>query len=185
MQSVADFPASAAEEPGRGMPDFSAKQQKQIDRAAEVLQTGEVVLDVTTGQIEVTRMGSKTSRGGAVLVTDRRVILYTRKIGGYEMYDHVYGLLTAIDYKKGMMFGSITFAASGDKTHVSQVPKDDVERIAKAIRERMAAAHEQGRPQPTADASAADEIRKLSGLHEAGILTDDEFTAKKKQLLGL
>jgi hypothetical protein len=164
------------------MPEFTAEQQRQIDRAKEVLQEGEQVLDVTTGMVEVHRMGSKTSRRGAVLVTDRRVILYTKKIGGYEMYDHVYGLLTAIDYKKGMMYGNLTLAASGDRTHVSQVPKESVERVAKEIRARMAAAHEHGRPGAV---SAADEIKKLAELHAAGILTDEEFAAKKKQLLGL
>lgn len=30
-----------------------------------------------------------------------------------------------------------------------------------------------------------DQIKKLSELHDQGILTDDEFNAKKKQLLGL
>lgn len=170
---------------GAKMADFSRKQQKQIDRAAEVLQPGEVVLDVTTGMIEVARMGSKTSRKGAILVTDRRVILYAKKMGGYEMYDHVYGLLTAIDYKKGMMYGRITLAASGAEARVSQIPKDDVERIAKAMRERIAEAHEQGKPGTGAPVNAADEIRKFGELHDAGILTDDEFTAKKKQLLGL
>lgn len=167
------------------MPDFTAKQQKQIDRAKDVLQSDEIVLDVTTGIIEVTRMGTKTSRNGAILVTDRRVILYTKKLGGYEMYDHVYGLLTAIDYKKGMMRGDITFAASGDRTHVSQVPKEDVERVAKAIRARMAAAHEHDLQETGAGFSPADEIKKLAELHASGILTDDEFTGKKKQVLGL
>lgn len=167
------------------MSDFSRKQQKQIDQAAKVLQPGEVVLDVTTGMIEVTRMDSKKSRKGAILVTDRRVILYTKKLGGYEMYDHVYGHLTAIDYKKGMLYGSITLAASGAETRISQIPKDDVERIGKALRERIAEAHEQGQPGTGASVNAADEIRKFSELHDAGILTDDEFTAKKKQLLGL
>jgi Bacterial PH domain/Short C-terminal domain len=170
---------------GAKMADFSRKQRKQIDQAAEVLQPGEIVLDVTTGMIEATRMGSKKSRNGAILVTDRRVIFYTKKMFGYEMYDHVYGLLTAIDYKKGMMSGSITLAASGAETCVSQIPKDDVERVAKAMRERMAGAHEQGQHGPGAPVNAADEIRKFSELHDAGILTDDEFTAKKKQLLGL
>ena len=167
------------------MPDFTAKQQKQIDRAKDVLQPEEIVLDVTTGMVEVTRMGTKTSRNGAILVTDRRVILYTKKIGGYEMYDHVYGLLTAIDYKKGMMYGNITLAASGDRTHISQVPKEDVERLAKAIRARMAAAHEHGLQETGDGVSSADEIKKLAELHAAGILTDDEFAGKKKQLLGL
>jgi putative oligomerization/nucleic acid binding protein len=38
---------------------------------------------------------------------------------------------------------------------------------------------------PGSAVSAADEIKKLAELHAAGILTDDEFAAKKKQLLGL
>jgi hypothetical protein len=33
--------------------------------------------------------------------------------------------------------------------------------------------------------SAADEIRKLAELRDAGILTEQEFTAKKRQMLGL
>jgi hypothetical protein len=167
---------------------FTEKQMKQIDRAAEVLQADEQVFDVTTGAIEVTRMGEKTTRNGAVLVTDRRVILYTKKLGGYEMNDHVYGLLTALDYKKGMMFGSVTLSAAGDRTHVSQIPKEDVERIAKAIRERMASTVQAGGPTaaPAAPAaSAADEIRKLAELRDVGVLTEDEFNIKKQQLLGL
>jgi len=161
------------------MATFTPAQQKQINRAREVLQPGEEVVDVTTGMIQVTRMGSSTKRNGAILVTDRRIILYTKKLGGYEMYDHVYGLLTAIDYKKGLAFGRIALAASGDRTHVTQVPTQDVERVAKAIRERMALAGQRGA------VSVADEIRKLGELMSGGLLTEDEFAAKKRQLLGL
>lgn len=32
---------------------------------------------------------------------------------------------------------------------------------------------------------SADEIKKLAGLHAQGVLTDEEFAAKKKQLLGI
>jgi hypothetical protein len=167
------------------MPEFSPDQLRQIERAKEVLQPGEDVLDVTTGLVEVTRMGNKSSRRGAILVTDRRVILYTKKMGGYEMYDHVYGLLTALDYKKGAVYANITFAASGDRTIVKQVPRGSIERIAKVIRERMAAAHEHGSASVRASVDSADEIRKIARLHEEGILTDEEFAAKKRQLLGL
>ena len=33
--------------------------------------------------------------------------------------------------------------------------------------------------------SGLDELEQLAKLHEEGILTDEEFTAKKKQILGL
>jgi hypothetical protein len=36
-----------------------------------------------------------------------------------------------------------------------------------------------------AQASPADEVEKLAELHDQGVLTDEEFEAKKKQVLGL
>lgn len=38
---------------------------------------------------------------------------------------------------------------------------------------------------PTSQISAADEIAKMKALMDSGILTDEEFAAKKRQLLGL
>ena len=42
-------------------------------------------------------------------------------------------------------------------------------------------------PEPAGEAPPAylAEIEQLSSLHEAGILSDDEFEAKKRQVLGL
>ena len=44
-------------------------------------------------------------------------------------------------------------------------------------------------PQPVQQAKSqnftADEIRKLAQLRDEGVITDEEFTAKKKQLLGI
>lgn len=168
---------------------WTAKQEKALKAASQVLQPGEEVLDVTSGMIRVTRMGTETSRNGSVLVTDRRIILYTKKLGGYEMNDFAYGLLSGLDYKKGMMYGNITLLAAGERNHVSQIDKSEVERVAKAIRDRMAVAqqhHHSSAGQPSHPApSAADEIRKLAELHREGILSEDEFAAKKAQVLGL
>ena len=40
-------------------------------------------------------------------------------------------------------------------------------------------------PEPAKVTSIADEIRKLADLKKEGILTEEEFNAKKKQLLNL
>lgn len=40
-------------------------------------------------------------------------------------------------------------------------------------------------PAPASTASLADEIRKLSQLRDEGILTEEEFQAKKRQILGI
>ena len=38
---------------------------------------------------------------------------------------------------------------------------------------------------PSSGGSDVDQLQKLADLHDQGILTDDEFAAKKKQILGL
>jgi hypothetical protein len=62
------------------------------------------------------------------------------------------------------------------------------EAMAAKIREMTAAAHGAGtavsvQAVAPADASIPDQIRSLSELHAAGILTDLEFSAKKAELL--
>jgi Short C-terminal domain len=44
--------------------------------------------------------------------------------------------------------------------------------------------YEQAPPPPAADDDMA-ELQKLADLHTQGILTDEEFAAKKKQILGI
>ena len=43
----------------------------------------------------------------------------------------------------------------------------------------------QAEPAVSATSSTADELKKLAELHQAGILTDDEFGAAKRKLLGI
>jgi hypothetical protein len=40
-------------------------------------------------------------------------------------------------------------------------------------------------PTPVPQDTEVEEIAKLAKLHEQGVLTDDEFSAKKKAILGL
>jgi hypothetical protein len=167
------------------------RRDKLVEQAQPALTAGEQVIDATTGMIQVRRMGNDTARNGVVLVTDRRVVLFTKKLGGYDMQDFAYGLLSSVDHKRGMMYGELDLAAAGDRSHVKQMPKDDVERIAQLIRDKMAAAHQGGQPgavssgPASAQPDTATEIRNLAGLRDEGLITAEEFEAKKKQLLGL
>jgi hypothetical protein len=165
------------------VPEFNKKQLNEIAQAQRVIAEGEVVLDVTTGLGKVRRMGQETSRRGALIVTDRRVIFFTKKLGGYEMSDHVWAMLTAIDYKKGVMFGNINLNASGDHYHISSIPKDDIERVAQLIRSQMGQVRAHATHAAPAAPDLADQIRKLGDLRDSGLLSDDEFQAKKRQLL--
>ncbi len=158
-------------------------REQLIAALSPILMEGEVVYDVATGMVQVRRMGSDAKRSGTVAVTDRRVILFTKKLGGYDVQDFAFGLLTSLDHKKGFQFGNLDLAASGDRARVTMIPKGDVERIAQAIRQRMAAAHTSASaPRPD---DFATRLRELASLRDEGLITSEEFEAKKRQLLDL
>jgi hypothetical protein len=150
-----------------------------------VLMDGEQLIDVTTGAADVMRLGQPTERRGTLFITDRRVGLFTKKLGGHDMLDFSYGLLTSIEYKKGFSYGEITLLASGDQTRFHMIPKDLVENLAKIIRERMVASIQpsQAATQTGSGPSVADELLKLASLRDSGILTQDEFDAQKAKLI--
>ncbi len=102
------------------------------------------------------------------------------------MLDFSYGLLTSIEYKKGLSFGEITLLAAGDRTRFHQIPKDLVEGIVQTIRERMAMStnHNQPAARTEPQASVADELIKLASLRDSGVLTQEEFDTQKAKLIG-
>jgi hypothetical protein len=150
-----------------------------------ILMDGEQLIDVTTGAADVVRLGQPTERRGTLFITDRRVGLFTKKLGGHDLLDFSYGLLTSIEYKKGFSYGEITLLAAGDRTRFHMIPKDLVENLAKVIRERMVASTQPGQPATPAGsvASVADELLKLASLRDSGILTQEEFEAQKSKLI--
>ena len=163
------------------------KRAQLMADAAPVLVPGEQVVDATTGLAEVTRMGTKTKRRATILVTDRRVIIFSKKLGGYDAQDYAYGLLTGVDHKKGLTAGHISIRAAGDSADVQQVVKDDVERISQLIRDRMALSHQptsQAPSAPPTSGSVADELAKLAQLRDSGVLSEEEFSSQKAKLLG-
>ncbi len=46
-------------------------------------------------------------------------------------------------------------------------------------------AYQEPAPAPAAETSEVDELKQIADLHAQGILTDEEFAAKKAQILGI
>jgi hypothetical protein len=57
-------------------------------------------------------------------------------------------------------------------------------RVARRQRQRHGEAFDSGAHDPNEDESVA-QLRQLAELRDQGILTEDEFTAKKAQILGI
>ncbi len=86
----------------------------------------------------------------------------------------------------GMVRGSLVIESSGGATiRLDKLPKEDAE----AARAQILAACDAWRtagaqPAPPAGDSVGAELERIAGLHERGLLNDDEFAAAKARLLG-
>ncbi|PPH99745.1 hypothetical protein C5C95_06270 [Rathayibacter sp. AY1B7] len=138
---------------------------------------------------------------------DGRSISITRKGLGAAVFSGARGtekqlpiaVVSSIQYKKGgLTVGYIQLTVPGDaqkkfagKTQTIQQDEnavtfyskqnDEAKQFAEAVNEAIHAAH-QGTAAPAAP-DLADQLQKLAGLRDAGVLTEDEFAAKKAELL--
>jgi hypothetical protein len=149
--------------------------------------------------------GSKDTQ--CVAVTNERVVIL--KVGwmagqtlGGKVTSFDYRNITSVEVRTSMMSGTFEVAAGGVSgserstwksgkqdawkapnvipIHKSQAPK--FQELAKLIRAQGATPAGPG-PTAAATPSLADELEKLAGLRDRGILTEDEFSDKKAQLL--
>lgn len=155
--------------------------------------------------MEATIFDFKSSVGdGLKVYEDRIVISHSGILNFFAMGVHgdktiYYTDLTAVQYKKpGWTAGHIQFsllggresvggvlAASSDENTITINAKEteEAERIVAYIQNKIKEAKQ---PKSAATAvSAADEMMKFKSLLDMGVITQEEFDAKKKQLLGM
>lgn len=128
-------------------------------------------------------MGSDSVRTGSLLATDRRVVFYAKKLGGYELESFPYGNISSFEQGKNMMGHNVTFFASGNKVHMKWIKTDkDLATLTETVKAAMNGSKPTAAPATTAP-DPMDQLRKLGELRDAGVLTPEEFDAKKADLL--
>jgi Bacterial PH domain/Short C-terminal domain len=160
------------------------KRQQLMEDVRPALLTGERVLDATGGIVQVHRFGGDQGRRGTLAVTDRRVIIQTKRVGGYDAQDFAYGLLSGCNYATGAGFSTIELVMAGERARVTQILKGEAQRIGPLIRQQMALARTPGgTARGNRDIDPAEQLRKLAGLHDAGLLTEQEFQTKRAEVI--
>jgi Domain of unknown function (DUF4429)/Short C-terminal domain/Bacterial PH domain len=154
----------------------------EIAALPELLTRDERVVELAAGRYR--------GRRSVVVVTDRRMIFYDE---GRSVEDH--RLLTITDVHVGQDLGSAELAiqARGQEVRIKGLLAERAVAVADAIHAAQAGlADDPGDTDPepavppvTADAAphVLDLIRKLAELRDLGVLTAEEFAAKKADLL--
>ena len=156
---------------------------REIKELPNILWDSEHIYDIVQGLYDSGR--------GILVSTDRRLIFVNKgMIYGLKVEDFPNDKITSIQYEIKLLLGSITIFASGNKAVVEYVNKKRARAFAEGVRARLAAGSE---PVATPTATRGDhteddvagQLEKLATLKEKGILTEEEFAAKKKQILGI
>ncbi|WP_068434168.1 PH domain-containing protein [Piscicoccus intestinalis] len=165
-----------------------AKLDKLVAQAQDHLEPGETVRAAVQGQYEVKIMGSDTVRAGVLIATDRRLVFYAKKLTGYDLESFPYRSISSFEQSKNMMGHAVTFFASGNRVHMKWIPiNTDLAAFTSAVKQSMAPGD--ASPAPTAQPAndgrgdVMAQLKQLGELRDAGIVTPEEFDAKKAELL--
>jgi hypothetical protein len=124
---------------------------------------------------------------GLLVLTDRR-LLFVKEGITKTTEDFPIEKVSSVQWASGMVTGTITVFASGNKAEIKNVNKDDGKAITDLVRNRLSAPKPTATPEVATPSESAgpdipDQIRKLRELRDDGVLTPEEFETKKAELL--
>lgn len=171
--------------------------KREIRKLVEHLWEGEQVQHMVSG--------TYGPGNGLLVLTDRRLLFIVDGITRKASESFPLANVSSVQWKSAMITGTLTVFAMGNKAEIKNVGKAGGKLIAETIQNRQAwAPHPRqaasspapapaesatappGRPGMSPAASQEDvfeALAKLGKLRDAGIVTPEEFEAKKKELL--
>lgn len=151
--------------------------QKEINALPKILDEGERIAAVTSGMVQGCTW--------LAVCTDRRLIfLNCRMFFGLRQVQMPLNRVQSIDHDFTIFFGNIRVFDGVNVFMMGLVLKQSILPFVKKTEEMMyAQRHGHGAP-ATAAVDVASQLEKLASLRDRGVLTDAEFRAQKKKLLG-
>lgn len=127
---------------------------------------------------------------GLVVLTDRRLLFVMDGMTRQTIEDFPIEKISSVQWSAGMVTGTLTIFASGNKADIDQMNKKDGKQISDAVRARLNSSPPPPppvyiQPQPTENSTpdVYEQLRKLGELRDLGVVTPDEFEHKKRELL--
>jgi len=161
-----------------------SKESKHVAKYREIhLPAGETLLEWGEGYIgEVMGKGDKTQNNGVLIVTDKHVVFYRKGVFGEVLQTLPLRALTSVERKSMMGHHVLELHASHDSLKFKAFGAAVMQRLYDAIQSnRPAADSPPPAAQPATDPTTM--LYKLAELRDAGILSAEEYAAKKQEIL--
>lgn len=125
---------------------------------------------------------------GILVATDRRLLFVDKGLlYGLKVEDFGLDKVTSIQIETGLIFADIKIMASGNIAKITNVEKTGGRAFCEKVRAKLSEPKASAAPVTVVhqQVDVADQLGKLAALKDQGILTQEEFDAQKKKLLGL
>ena len=193
----------------RFITDIADKDElEEIRKISNRLDQDEKVLLVAK-QSRIKPGGSVLATPNIIFATDKRVVIRNPTMLGIRenIEDISYDKMTSVKLEKGVFSSTILIRAPGlseisrvskntglvawgrgEDGQIDALPKDKAEQLFTTIRHGIDRSRNLGSPSPSVtnvnrEMSVADELTKLAELKKQGIISQEEFTQMKQDLL--
>lgn len=162
-----------------------AKESKHVKHFQEKhLKSGESVIAFGDGYIgEMMGSGDNTQRNGSLIVTDQRVVFCRKGLLGEVIETIPLKNITSVERRSMLGFRRIEIHTSHDSLKFKTGDKTAEQALAEAIDTHRDGGQKIDREAQNSGKSVKDRLTELNDLHAAGLLSDDEFEAKRSDLL--
>ena len=146
------------------------------------LRKDEKVLDVVLGFIgEMMGKGKDRQHNGVLVCTNQRVVFYSKGFFSEVNRSIPINKISSIDLDKGLILTSITIHTSNDEIKVRGVQKEELKKFQDTLEETRD--NQDTNTTTIQQDDPIEKIKKLSELKNQGIISDEEFEKKKKELM--
>ena len=133
------------------------------------------------GAFETKRFGKYSIRNGVFVATEKRIVFYAKKMFGFELESFPIQNISSIEMSKGLWGKKIKFMMSGNTASMKLINQGEPENLVNYVRDIMSSSNLETKGDILNDIPI--QIKKLSNLRDEGIISDEEFSTKKTELL--
>ena len=156
--------------------------KKEVKALPEILNDDEHIVYATSGIVNNNTV--------LVVLTQKRVIFIDKGlIYGIKSTEIPLDMVNGVSYSKGILLGKVSITNGAITTAIDNVNKNTAPVLTDKIKETAEQYKESLRPPvkntPIQVLDGPDQIKKYKSLEDEGIITHEEFEAKKKQIMGI
>lgn len=155
--------------------------RKEISELPNILTVDEHIKAMTSGVTE--------GNTWLIVCTNRRVLMLDKgMLYGLKLIDIPLDRINSISHSKGLLLGKISITDGATTRTIENIANTTVSFFADTVNKEIEI-FKQSKNTPVAqvvnNVSVADELIKFKQLLDMGVLTQEEFDMKKKELLGI